>query len=346
MSVQRVSKKAGVSVATVSRVINHSPHVSPKTVAIVKAAMERIGYVPPPVEKRQRRRRRVLPGIRQGSIALLFPDVDNRALRTALSGRFMHGVGEILRARGLNMIVTPLDAGFAEPPCLRDGLVDAVIVRGLASRDQVLPMLGDLPCVWLLDGDLPLRGDQVLEDNGSVARMAIEHLRSRGCERVAVMNPMGLHYGYRSRCEWFAIHARRSGLSLSEFILRDQVEVSMIQGPAFDDILKRLGQLVADLVETSPRPQGVFLPFPDDLITFVYRELQERGVKPGRDIHIVCCSYDPPRLATLDRSIANIDILPEAMGRAAVETLMWRMRHPSEPQRRVMVMPSLVGGRV
>jgi DNA-binding LacI/PurR family transcriptional regulator len=343
MSVQLVSKRAGVSVATVSRVINHSRNVSPETVALVRDAMEKVGYVPPPVEKRQRRKRNELPGIQKGNIALLFPDTDNRALKTALSGRFMHGVGELLRSRGLNMIVTPLDAGFSMPPCVRDAQVDAVIVRGLASQAQVLPMLGTLPCVWLLDGDLPARGDQILEDNASVARLAVEHLARRGCRRVGVLNPMGLHYGYRSRSDWFGLVARREGLACDEFIHRDQPEVSLLANATWEPLLLEL----VDRVVTAPRrPDGLFLPFPDDLITFTYRALADRGVRLGVDIKVVCCSYDPPRLATLDRSITNIDILPEAMGRAAVETLLWRMRHLNEPQRRVMVMPALVEGQV
>jgi LacI family transcriptional regulator len=344
MSVQLVSREAGVSVATVSRVINHSRSVAPRTVEAVQRAMKRVGYVPPPLEKRQRRSRHrsSIPGITKGNIALLFPDVDDRALATALSGRFMRGVGEVLGASGLNMIVTPLAAGNAAPPCIRDKQVDAVIVRGCDAGSELLPLLGDLACVWLLDGEIPWRGDHVLEDNATVARMAVRHLAAQGCRKLAVINPMGRHHGYRSRADWFSIHARRSGLEGVELIRPDLADVSMLRPEVWEPALLELVERFARLPD---RPDGLFLPFPDELVTFVYRVLGEMDVKVGRDVEVVCCSYDPPRLATLDPAIAHVDIQPEAMGRAAVETLLWRMRHPNEPQRRVMVVPSLVEGR-
>ncbi len=342
MSVYLVSKEAGVSVATVSRVINHSRNVSPEAITAVRDAMKRVGYVPPPVEKRQRRRRSGLPGITSGNIALLFPDVDNRALRTALSGRFMHGAGEVLRASGLNMIVTPLAEGFTVPPCIRDGQVDAVIIRGTDGRHQLIPMLGKLPCVWLLDADAPARGDHVLEDNATVAQLAVQHFTARGCRRVAVVNPFGLHYGYRARSDWFALRSRRAGLACDEYVHLDQPEVSILK----PDVWRPLLLSLIDRILAAPnRPDGIFLPFPDDHIAVCHRALADAGLRVGVNLEMVCCSYDPPRLATLDPAITNIDIQPEAMGRAAVETLLWRMRHLNEPQRRVMVLPSMITGQ-
>jgi LacI family transcriptional regulator len=347
MSVQLVSKEAGVSIATVSRVINHSRSVTPETVEVVRKAMARIGYIPPPVEKRQRRRSYSTStpvGITRGNVALLFPDVDNRALRTALSGRFMHGVGEVLRARSVNLIVTPLAEGFVSPPCIRDGQVDAVIVRTAGGRapEQLLPALQGLPVVWLLDGEMPARGDQIAEDNASIGKMAVRYLASRGCKRVACINSQGLHYSYRSRCDWFSIEARRAGLPCHEYIRHDAPEVALTRAEVWEP---HLVALVDQLLATEPRPDGLFIPLPDDMITVIYRTLVDRGLRIGKDITLISCSYDPPRLATLDARLANIDIQAEAMGRAAVETLLWRLRHANEPQRRVMVLPSLVEGR-
>ncbi|MEG2703036.1 MAG: LacI family DNA-binding transcriptional regulator, partial [Clostridia bacterium] len=46
MNIYDISEKAGVSIATVSRVLNHSPHVSAQTAAKVAAVIEQCGYVP------------------------------------------------------------------------------------------------------------------------------------------------------------------------------------------------------------------------------------------------------------------------------------------------------------
>nr|WP_243683391.1 LacI family DNA-binding transcriptional regulator [Lactiplantibacillus plantarum] len=47
-TISDVAKLAGLSVSTVSRVINNSPHVSSKKRNLVKAAMTELGYVPRP----------------------------------------------------------------------------------------------------------------------------------------------------------------------------------------------------------------------------------------------------------------------------------------------------------
>lgn len=338
MSIAQVAKIAGVSIATVSRVINKSRSVAPETVEAVRKAMEKLDYVPPPVEKRQRRPSGKPIGIRKGNIALLFPDANDRALRTALSGRFMHGVGELLRAQNLNMIVTPLSSGNEMPPCIREEQVDGVIIRTPADPIALENGLGALPRVWLLDqGDAPPSGDQVLEDNLVIGKLAVDALVKQGCNHLAVINPQGLHASYRARGESFCQSAQRAGVNCARFVEQNP-EVPLFQQETWQPQLLRL---LNQLLDTNPRPTGLFVPCPDDMITYVYRTLAENGVKVGSDLRIVCCSYDPPRLAALDPSLVNIDILPEAMGRAAVELLLWRLRNGNEPRRRTLIMPHI-----
>jgi LacI family transcriptional regulator len=343
MSVHLVSKTAGVSVATVSRVINHSPNVAPETVALVRRAMAKLGYVPPAPERRSRRTpvNAQARGVHKNNVALLFPDTSNRALKTSLSARLLHGVGEVLRAKAINMIVTTLQPDAAAPPCIRDGQIDGVIVRASEFAEPLLPQLTDAPCVWLLEGHQHRQGDRIVDDNAEVARLAVRHLKTLGCERVAVINPQGLHASYRSRCDWFGIEAPRAGLSVQAYVRHDEPEVSLESTQVWEP---KLADLVDRFAASTPRATGLFVPCPDDMITFVYRRLQARGVKVGTDVKLVVCSYDPPRLASLDPTIAHVDIQPEAMGRAAVELLLWRLRHANEPPRRVMVAPVLVPG--
>lgn len=337
MSIARVAEIAGVSVATVSRVINKSRSVAPATVEVVRRAMEKISYVPPPVEKRQRRPTGKPIGVRRGNIALLFPDSNDRALRTALSGRFMHGVGEILRAQNLNMIVTPLAPGNEIPACIRDEQVDGVIIRTPADPLPLDRGLGSLPRVWLLDqGDAPPSGDQVLEDNLVVGQLAVKALLSAGRRQLAVINPQGLHGGYRARVEAFQSCASRSGVPCQAFVEANP-EASLAEPEIWQPQLARLTRA---MLAANPRPDGLFIPCPDDMITSVYRAVLDGGIRIGSDLHIVCCSYDPPRLATLDGALVNLDIQPEAMGRAAVELLLWRLRNTNEPRRRTLILPT------
>jgi LacI family transcriptional regulator len=328
MSIVQVSKAAGVSIATVSRVINKNPQVSPASVEAVHKAMERIGYTPPPPSQRYRGRPRKdagHSGVQHGNVALLFPDHRDQAMRTALSGRLMHGVNEALMPKHLNMLATVLQADGEVPLCINRKQIDGVVVRGSVDISFLVPKLKALPCVWLLElPEVPQYGDQALEDNAAVAQTALRYLLNQGHRHVAVLNHDPLHPCYQPRTASFVAAARRSG-----------AQVEVLEGRPSEELAR-------EFLAMHPRPTGIFLPAPDDHLVAIYRVLAAAGVQPGKDVGWIGCSYDPPRLAALDPDLANVDIRPEEIGRAGVELLLWRLRHPRDPQRRLMIAPRLV----
>jgi LacI family repressor for deo operon, udp, cdd, tsx, nupC, and nupG len=327
MSVSEISKLSGVSIATVSRVLNRNPQVSPASVAAVQQAAARIGYTP-----QQRYRRRPRPGAlgigpRSGNIALLFPDSWDYAMRTPLSGRFMHGVTEALMPKHLNMLCTPLQASGDLPLCISQRQVDGVIVRGAVPVAHLESKLKDLPVVWLLETpEIPSIGDQVLEDTSAIGQMAAKYLLDRGGRNFVVVNHLPDHPCYQRRTDAFASAARRAGADVQVLL---------------NDTPIKLADRILDL---SPRPAGLFVPFADQETMLLYRRLLERGVRPGADIDWVGTCYDTQSLSALYPMLANIDIRAEALAQAAAEMLLWRLRHPGDPQRRLMISPTLVQG--
>ncbi|MGN6725356.1 MAG: LacI family DNA-binding transcriptional regulator, partial [Tepidisphaeraceae bacterium] len=144
-SITDVSKEAGVSIATVSRVINGHPHVSDDTVRAVHDAIKRTGYhVNTSAAKRDGSRS-------TGNIAVLFPDANQEALRTPLSGHLIHGIDEGLRLNGLTMIVTGLQPDQSAPSCMLDRKVDGVIVRGSRQAVEMTDILTMFPTVWVFE---------------------------------------------------------------------------------------------------------------------------------------------------------------------------------------------------
>lgn len=339
MSIIEVSKLAGVSTATVSRVINDYPKVAPQTVRVVRQAMATLGYTPPPPERRNRRRRASggpsgatgTGGARLGRVVLLFPDHRDQALRTALSGRLMHGVNDRLAQDSLQMIVSPLMRDGTLPASLTEHDADGVIVRGATDLSAVEGQLKatGLPVVWLLEtGEgLPRFGDQVLEDTDEVGRLAAEHLVSTGRRRLVVLNDFPSHPAYPLRTRAFMKWAKQMG-----------AECTALEA---DTPMEALTRRVLG-TDGKPRFDGVFVPSPDDFIGGAYRGLRACGLTPGRDLGFIACSYDPDRLAALDPALPNVDVQAESMATAAVETLLWRLGHRDAPRRRVMLSPRLV----
>ena len=330
VSIIELSKVAGVSKSTVSRVLNHDPRVSPSAVRAVRTAIERMGYARPVNVGRPRR---ADAGIRKGAVALLIPDQSPAALKTVLSGRLLHGIEEAFRSRGLTLIVTGLPEGGRLPQSIAQGQVDGVIMRGMTLDRAKLSMLaemGDAPCVYLFEprGVLPPNWDIVLEDNDAIAEVAAKWLIGRGATNLLCANGLPGHPSLRHRAQAFERLVSGPGKSASFH----SVEAPMPIGPA-----------VAEAVRVSKRPiDGVFVPGGDDQAVDVYRSLVAAGVRPGPECPFICCYNDPLRLATLDPALPNIDIQAEAIGRAAAEMLLWRLQNPKHPRRRMTVAPRLV----
>lgn len=329
VSLVKVSKVAGVSKSTVSRVLNQDPRVSQEAIRAVQEAVARLGYVRP---EGMGRPRRSSNGLTKGNIALVFPDTNPAAIRTVLSGQILLGVEEVFRARGINLTITGLPAPDRLPTAVEQRQVDGCLIRGTApeaGRRSFIESFGRLPCVMVFapKGPVPDRWDIVLEDNESIARMALDFLVSRRRRRLAFVSTQPEHASFRVR--------QRAFIELAE---QASLPVHVVSSSTFT-VEKLIEQALA---LPGGRPDGIFVPGIDDAVVEAYRALAARGVAVGRDLDLISCCNDGVRLATLDPKLPNIDINAEAIGRAAAETLLWRLKNPKDPQRRLTIAPSLV----
>jgi len=132
-TIYEVSKLAGVSLATVSRVTNKNPSVSDKTREKVLKAMKELGYHPNSIAQS-------LASNRSNSVGILVSE-----LQGAFFGLMMAGIEEELREAGKHVIITP---GHSEEDKEKDGIefllnrnCDAIIVHVEAVSDEYLTKL-------------------------------------------------------------------------------------------------------------------------------------------------------------------------------------------------------------
>ena len=336
-TITEVAKAAGVSIATVSRVINHLPQVAPETAQVVQRAMAELGYRPTPMEQRRRREPRPTApptwptGVVKGSLGLLFPDHRPEALQTPLSGRLMHGLHSLVSSHGMSMQTMPLAAHGGLPPALLQPSVDGLVVRATVPLLALAQMLPPMPVVWLMEtceSDLP-RGDQVLEDTAAIGRLAARHLWNRGHRVVATISNDPTHPCYSRRIAAFGAEFRAAGGQVVD--IDGGCVVPPVELPA-----------LAARVHSDPlRPTGLFIPLSDAGIAALQRGFRVPGGLTDRPFEQVVCGNDPALLGAMDPSMTNIDIHPEEMVRAAGELLLWRLSNPTAARRRVMIEPSI-----
>ncbi|KHK96578.1 LacI family transcriptional regulator [Microbacterium mangrovi] len=177
-----VARIAGVSISTVSHVLNGTRNVEPATRKKVQSAIEQTGY-------RQDTLARAMRRSRTESIGLVVSDAGEPAF-----AEMVHGVENAAAERGLTLLLAnsaeDADREQRAVRTLLDRRVDGLILaRAAASPDSLLAGLRDdkAPIVLLdrLYRDLPF--DQVGGENRDSMRQLVGHLTSRGHRRFAVI---------------------------------------------------------------------------------------------------------------------------------------------------------------
>lgn len=337
MSIVRVANLAGVSKSTVSRVINHSDEVTPAVGRAVREAMRSIGYQP------SARRRGPKPlsrrGIRTGNIAMLVMGRRPANLyRAPVLPALLDGVERALAEHGLNLVLASLAADEDLPPILRSRQADGLLLLGKwdGMPENVRAALRAFPAVWILREHSDVEGefDHVFYRNAAVGRIAARYLRGRGHRRMGFLNLEAHHAAFAQRQEDF-VEAIRAAEG-------ERAEVVAIGAESTDAASVDGASTIDRLLERLPAPFGLFVAA-DAQVPGVYHALESRGLRPGKDVDVICCDNEEQFLSKLSPRPATIDIAPQLVGRRGVQQLLWRMRNPGERNRiSVLVEPRLV----
>ncbi|WP_089773128.1 LacI family DNA-binding transcriptional regulator [Ruania alba] len=177
-----VARRAGVSVKTVSNVINDYPHIRPGTRERVEAAIAELGY-------RLNLSARQLRTRRTGMITLAVPE-----LRLPYFAELADAVIREADTHGLTVLIEQTggrrDRELAVLSGSRRQLTDGVILSplGLEPADRAALDI-DAPLVLLGERVFGAAADHVTMNNVAAARAATSHLLELGRRRIAVLGP-------------------------------------------------------------------------------------------------------------------------------------------------------------
>ena len=309
-TIHDVARLAGVSIKTVSNVINDYPHIRPATRQRVLDAIDALGYRPNLTA-------RGLRSGRTGLITLIIPDLRNPYF-AELADAVMRAAGK----QGLSVIIAPSGADRDQELSLLRGprthMSDGILFSALALGEADAHLLTDVSTPMVLLGERIFHGpkDHVTMRNSEGAHAATTHLLSLGRRRILAFGSdprqqsgsAGLRLtGYRRALEeagvdfdpslvvdvigWF----RSTGAEAMRTFLRS--------GVAFDGLVGFNDSIALGAVRAM---QEAGINVPDDVAVIGYDDLDETRytlptlstINPGRDqIAEVAVQYLVERIA-------------------------------------------------
>ncbi|MGY6497041.1 MAG: LacI family DNA-binding transcriptional regulator [Microcella sp.] len=319
-TLEMVAAEAGVSRATVSRVVNGSPKVSPEVIENVQAAIARLGYTP-------NRAARSLANRRSMVIALVVPEDTSRLFGDPYFAAIVKGITDELDASDyvLNLHLARSEAAQKTLSYLTGGNVDGALVVSHHVGDDFLSTLGrHLPVVFGGRPIDPATTDSVYIDIDNVAAAAAgtQYLIDAGCTRIAsITGPLDMPAGI-DRLAGFQQAMAAAGRDAS---LVADGDFTMTGGARAARELLARGSF-----------DGLFVAS-DLMAVGAVTALRERGLTVPGDVRVMGFD-DSPAALTSEVELTTVRQPSEEQGRLLARTLLQLLR--SEDTARRVIMPT------
>lgn len=313
-----VAKAAGVSISTVSRVVNDYPHVRPEIRLRVQEAMEALSFVP----NRQARR---LVGSRSGVVGLMV-----HALGTEYIAQVTRGIDEALYEADYDLIlytthrVPDREVHYAQ--AVAQGLADGLLI--------VVPSVGDAYLDTLRAANFPhvlVDVDNGNEKSSSVgitnyqgAYDATSYLLKLNHRRIGLIT---------DQPEWSLSRSRLNGYKAALADHGIDYDPALIQQDNF--MSPYTGRLVEAFLALDDPPTAIFT-FNDTAALQVMETLRLKRIRVPQDISVVGFD-DIAQAKTATPELTTVYHPVYEMGRAAVEILCEHIENPGSPPRHIQL---------
>ncbi|MFF7759910.1 LacI family DNA-binding transcriptional regulator [Streptomyces griseorubiginosus] len=313
VTITEIARQAGVSVPTVSRVVNGRSDVSPRTRARVEELLQRYGY----------RRRPAAPGTRAALLDLVFHDLDS-----PWAVEIIRGVEEVAQAEGVGTVVSAIHgrSGAARDWMrnLRARASDGVILV-TSALDTVLHdelrALGVPLVVVDPTGSPALEAPTIGAANWSGGLAATEHLLSLGHRRIGLIAGPPRLLCSRARFDGYRAALEGAGLPLDESLV--------VAG----DFHPESGFAGCEKLLDLPEPPTAIFAASDQMALGAIEALRRRGLRVPEDMSLVGFDdlpevrWSAPPLTTIRQPLSE-------MGKLAVRTILklTRKEPPDSPR--------------
>jgi DNA-binding LacI/PurR family transcriptional regulator len=324
-----IAKMAGVSIGTVSRVVNNKDKVHPETRARIRTLIEHLNYQPSATA-------RGLALRRTENIMLLVPNIGDPyfADLTKSIARFCRGAGyKVLLA---DCDYDPaIEAEYLQK--IRDGRVDGAIISPLPTRESEQYFLDmvrhHFPHVCIEMEPRTVRTNSVLYDDAGGAEAAVDYLFEKGHKRIAFC---------RSSIDFQTVANRHLGY------VRSHEKRGLRANPGYTLLMpspleSKDPAPIRTLLGREDHPTAI-LTENDIMAIFCISTLERLGKRVPRDIAVVGFG-DISYTAFLDVPLTTVRQPQEELARKAVQRLLaltGNLKERAAPPQRIIVKTKLI----
>jgi LacI family transcriptional regulator, galactose operon repressor len=315
-----VAKAAGVSVTTVSHVVNKTRRVNPETVAAVETAIEATGYIPDQVAR----------SIRTGGTRTIGCAIS--AMSNPYFAEVVHGVERAAARAGYSLLLTDThDDPQGQTRAIATLLsrrVDAVVLAPSHDPTAVIVqvMQRKLPIV-LIDRFFDAPVDQVGSENIEPTAQLVDHLASLGHRRIGLVAGRDGLATTSERLEGFRLGLRRNKLRVSPELIASGANLEAYN--------------VTQRFLARPRPPTALVVGSNRMTIGAMRAIRDCGLSVPEDVALV--AFDDfewadlfhPRLTAIAQATAE-------MGEQSVEMILSRLADPVLEPRKVRLPAAFV----
>lgn len=342
VTIRSVAERAGVSLGTVSRVLNRDPSVDPELSRRVLDTVESLGYVP---LRKKRKDWEDGQGLDGKTIGLLTLGMDRSLSQLPVVTAAIDGIREAVLERGGRLQLFDAPDPAEAPTWLRQARCDAWLVKGAmqgalvrATNAKLLGLLETSPCVWFHGRPDGAPGFGVGVNDWAVGTIAADHLFESGHRQVAFISPKSDHALLRRRQHGFVARCEELGISCSVHSKNLQSWKFPLERPKS---LAAISNLLENALSSASKPTAIFAPA-DSIAVLLYRALAEQGLKIPDDVSLISVNRDEGLIAGLYPSLTTVDIHASQVGREAVCLLERSIQMGRDlPPQDVQVAPSL-----
>lgn len=317
-----VARLAGVSTATVSRVLNHNTEVDPQLVTRVRAAIEDLDYRPSRVARSLRTRRSTV-------WAVIITDIRNPFFLDML-----RGIEDIAFANNYSLVLCNADLSKTKEAdylalAVDENMAGVILAPGFPYGTDIsaLSKVG-IPVVTVDRRLIDEQVDEVLIDNSGGAAQAVEHLWQQGYRRIAcVSGPIEVSTG-QERLSGYRTGLTAHGMDLDPELIR------------YGDFREASGRrAMQELLALPQPPDAVFVA--NNLMTLgALNSISEAGLRVPDDIAVV--GFDDISWASLLRPpLTTIGQPTYEVGTETAKLLLSRIGGFTGPARHVVLPTTL-----